>query len=509
MNTHHSTLFTLIAALAVTFSACKEEENPFYPTQPTSISIEDGAVLLRSEDGSLENYYDNHHPWINVNGSYNEKGTTIKYKYYISDDNTMFNKYTPGSVLEPNKHYFWYAVPFALHYNGDTVWGEKTAIHNFYYINQLNYFTTDNGDSEIAATIKFNKLKGFKNYRLTITPTEECGFSGKTFYIPEDKDSCYISIADNPEIPYMFNDYDDLNGTVYKPVIYNFTLSADITVGDKTITNSRTVNEIFLNKSNHVRDNEFNVYRVAEIGNQIWIIDDLRCKTIIGDVDVDKINDKYRYDSRYGDYIAEYPNEYIIEVPVKFSKEKITMYAFSHMWGDRAPIKGFKFARDIDWEELLVHYGFKYSRVSSSIEKYIAKSSPSWMSKYDPQNAFADSIYDKFYYTEQYNLHYNNFFREVCASKYGWTDNKGEPTGNGFLNIRPYGYVDKDSVWTSTQGLFAVYFCVDKQFIHDLNCLLVFDCQQEGVGYFSWVNFDPDDPNNDYYTPVRCVRYKD
>ena len=437
MNTKHfKTTAIAVLALMVTFNSCKEEENPFYPTQPTSISIEDGAVFFISDDV---------YPYIVVGGSNNEKGTEIKYKYYISDDNTTFKIYTAPkvygkpSILELNKHYFWYAVPFALHYNGDTVWGEKTAIHDFYlYESPTGELELTNVEDGFTILLKWsnNQQEYFKGATITVTPDSACNYDNTPITVPAGQDSYRISAGTMTDQKYQMYYHWDVKGINYKPVIYTFsvTLNYDFNGNTKAITINKK--GIFLDNEKYVADSYFNIYSIGKIGNRTWMLEDIRCKLPDDDDDfyynMNPKNEKYkqilhcivRHRNHFNDAIIEFEES-------------------AKMKGVFPIPQGYHLATDDDWNDLEATYGLAktdisdYCNVDANLKYFVP-----------------DSEYIKIdvYYRDGYSDVPNKYIgkevdiRSKLIAKNSWFDLEGNPIeGYGIFNAYPaYSYSRND-----------------------------------------------------------------
>lgn len=449
MNTHHSTLFTLIAALAVTFSACKEEENPFYPTQPTSISIEDGAVFFISDDIYEDYYYisskSNYLPYIVVGGSNNEKGTEIKYKYYISDDNTTFKIYTAPkvygepSILELNKHYFWYAVPFALHYNGDTVWGEKTAIHDFYlYESPTGELELTNVEDGFTILLKWsnNQQEYFKGATITVTPDSTCNYDNTPITVPAEQKSYRISAGTMADQKYQMYYHWDVKGINYKPVIYTFsvTLNYDFNGNTKTITINKK--GIFLDNEKYVADSYFNIYSIGKIGNRTWMLEDIRC-TLPGD-GKQFADDWYSRNEKYKQIL------HCLERGYAYDNNRIEFEEYVKKNGVYPIPQGYHLATDDDWNDLEATYGLAKTDISDYCNI-----------DYNHYYFIPDSEYIKtalYYWGDKYSDVPNKYIgkevdiRSKLIAKNSWFDLEGNPIeGYGIFNAYPaYSYWHSD-----------------------------------------------------------------
>lgn len=261
------TRFILYLAFAVMLAAsgCKETEdeptlNPI-PTVPTTFGLENGAEIT---DTTIT---------LNASGStVEDENLKVSYVYYIGTKADELEE-TPAEVtLEPYTQYFWCA-------RAETEAGESemTEIRTFYCVPNLLTLTSDNGDGEWAAIIRWNNAERFKSVTISATPDHE-GYTLESQTIEGGVDSCYFKTTKLEDDAYT-HAWDDAKGVYYEPVIYTFNVEAKAQVGDKTFTFTSSIKEILLDKQSCVRDHEFNVYRVQRIGTQTWLADDLRVRT--------------------------------------------------------------------------------------------------------------------------------------------------------------------------------------------------------------------------------------
>lgn len=261
------TRFILYLAFAVMLAAsgCKETEdeptpNPI-PTVPTTFGLENGAEIT---DTTIT---------LNASGStVEDENLKVSYVYYIGTKADDLEE-TPAEVtLEPYTQYFWCA-------RAETEAGESemTEIRTFYCVPNLLTLTSDNGDGEWAAIIRWNNADKFKSVTISATPDHE-GYTLESQTIEGGVDSCYFKTTKLEDDAYT-HAWDDAKGVYYEPVIYTFNVEAKAQVGDKTFTFTSSIKEILLDKQSCVRDHEFNVYRVQRIGTQTWLADDLRVRT--------------------------------------------------------------------------------------------------------------------------------------------------------------------------------------------------------------------------------------
>ncbi|MBO7432236.1 MAG: hypothetical protein J6U13_00635 [Salinivirgaceae bacterium] len=492
---------TAIAALAllVAFNSCKEKEDdntvPF-PYDEVEFIIPDYAAIEVATiipPYSLEDDFEQKNIDFEIEDFISTTNENVDVR--IGTDKEDLHSYESlfwWSELEPNTKYYWFAGGYLV---GEFKDYENTELRHLYTVS--NSPTTDNGDGEIAVVLRWSDPEHkFKNVKVEMTPTIDCGFAGKTFDVPDGQDSLCIKLADNAEIPIKLNDFDDKNGKNYEPIIYSFQLIADIMVDEEVYHYcSKKQKEIFLNKRQHVRDHEFNVYRVVEVGGQYWLADDLRCKTHFKEDAY--INGDYTY----------YNYDYMIsELP---SGAKGILYNAGELFATRFEyeqyiIDGYHIARVEDWQKLLKNYGVEQNM---SDDGSIYYNPPATIPDLTDDFKKWDSIAD-IRYLKSLTL---NLWNDIFASASDWVDSTGRnvyPTHSVF-NIKPFGYGWKKNKeqYIKGQGIGAIYYADEAAY------LISFYYGKDGVGYYpaNWYSYHSGYNYGEdvhYYLPIRLVKDK-
>ena len=233
MKTRFFTTAIALMALTFVFNSCeKEDDEPFhFPADQVELLLPDGAVV----DTTIRR--------ADIVSSTNPDYTVVVMVGTEKDNLSTFMG-NDKCVLKIDQKYYWQAKVV------DSKSGENSEfseIRSFYVLDPKMKVTmeTDNGETENAIVLRWSDIdhNKYKNIKLQMKPTKECGFAGKTFEIPDGQDSLYIRLADNPEIPYMFNDFDDLGdgnkcfGYFAPHWLLNYTLrgNASNTFGDWAI----------------------------------------------------------------------------------------------------------------------------------------------------------------------------------------------------------------------------------------------------------------------------------
>lgn len=475
MNTN---LFkTAIAALAllVTFNSCKKEEDePFlFPADQVELLLADGAAVGTKIQKS--DFYKTTLPG----------GKSVKIFYGKSADNITWELESGERAIDPFVKYYWRAAVYDAATKEYSDFSETRAFYSFAPIKAT--MESDNGETENAIVLRWEIVDkaNFSNVRVQMTPTKDCGFAGKTFDVPDGQDSLYIKWADNTEIPYLFNDFDDEHGKIYDPVVYEFQLMADVQIADKTvpIQCDNKVQEIFLNKSTHVHDYEFNVYRLVKIGNQIWTADNFIASSVCYN------NKMYKFSELelvYGSYVDnEQPDENgqtIVSLVYKpLTDEEVyetlrlpsgaetKIYNFlldieTHEWGSllyESPVHDSR--GNVDLARLLKMYavpkGFHISTVDDwlELERFYGVTIDTATPKRDGTTLYGYLYPEDFYIADFINEVYEGEdvgIRWQLSSQYDWYDTTGMLMRNipSQFNAKPFGCDEE------TKGNGVIYY---------------------------------------------------
>lgn len=379
-------------------SGCKEtEDEPSQiPTVPTTFSLEDGAeikglsVTLNAKGSTVE-----------------DRKLDVSYVYYIGKSADDLEETTAEVTLEPYTQYFWRAQ--AKTEAGE---GELSEIHTFYCVPDLE-LSSDNGSGEWAAIIRWNNADKFKSVTITATPDHE-GYTLENQTIEGGVDSCYFKTTEPKNDAYT-HWWDDEHGVYYEPVIYTFDVEAKAQVGNKTFTFTSSIKEILLDNEFEVRDHEFNVYRVVQIGNQKWFADDFRAKTTI--------------DGSTLDYVTSELESGSIGILYFTKKSHLELIA------NVAP-KGYHISTNEDWVKLEAYYG-----VDKEVEyfDYMYNMGDMFTLAHDTSEIFltddARDLIPQFFSGVEQNI------GKLLASGYDWkqTNETNHPDTKQPFNAKPFG----------------------------------------------------------------------
>ncbi|MCQ2227799.1 MAG: fibrobacter succinogenes major paralogous domain-containing protein [Bacteroidales bacterium] len=336
---------------------CKEESEPSnIPSIPTELNLEDGAVIEETEIT------------LSASGSIVEnENYNLRYRIYCGTSVDNMQEFNVDSEIElqPYTQYFWCAKGVA--WSGDVKeYSEASDIRTFYCVPPVEV-ETDNGDGNWAAVVRFKGLKDvIKKGKVAITPDKKGYPYQAELELAEGQDSCYLQLGNshNPTNAAYTHWWDDEKNIFYEPIIYDFDISLDLKVGDKIFTVTNKAREIILDKSSCARDIDFNVYRLIKIGNQTWMAEDFRAKSVVYNGKTYSLDDIDYWDKKYTPYRIVTLNSGAQGV-IYFYKP---YFSSSSKFGDGTGIdaryimegavpKGFHIPTFEDWAELESFYG--------------------------------------------------------------------------------------------------------------------------------------------------------
>lgn len=414
---------TTIAALAllVAFNSCKKDDDkPSFPAEDIKLLIDDGRVFAKQDSLRDEYFY-----------SGEKEGYSDRIAVGTTPDNL-------GSVslsdVEPFTKYYW-CVRVRDRKNPNPDEYIESEIRTFYYVTTPKITKVYNPEGDWATILKWEHNDYLKEATITLTPDKDCQYDKTPIVVNAAQDSCYISAGGEFDSKYAVYHqwWDDSKAQYYEPVVYSFkvTYRGEIDGHTFTLTND-SVKYIFLDRAKYAADNYFNVYRMGQIGNRTWLLDDLR------GIPINKRGEQEDHclvTSPLGFWACEYPSA--------FSDNKLNGYELGII------PKGFHLATDDDWQDLEYTYGVKktdcsnYAKANMFGEINIKLSMESAIRR---GGTILENFNKEITDTIKYVGKNKGIFRSLISEK-EWITNDSLQNiiegSNGF-NARPYG-----SVWSA------------------------------------------------------------
>ena len=420
---------TTVAALALmaTFNSCKKDDDkPSFPTEDIKLQIEDGKVITK-QDSLRDKYF--------------YSGEKEGYSDYITVGTTPDNL---GSIslsdVEPFTKYYW-CVRVRDRKNPNPNDYIQSEIRTFYYVIAPQITKIHNVEGDWAAIVKWEQSDYMKASKLTLTPDKDCKYDNTPIDLSAMTDSCYISAGSEFDSKYAVYHqwWDDSKAQYYEPVIYGFnvTFEGEIDGHYFTLTND-SVKYIFLDRAQYAADKQFNVYRMGQIGNRTWLLEDLRGIPV----------------NKFGEMVTPYWNRFDLDdVPLVMSPLGFKARLYSPMYYNNEAIipDGFHLATDDDWQDLEYNYGVEKTDCGDYTKSDV-------YSEMNTKMSMKNAIKYGDFYLDNYNkeiidtIKYvgkNKGVFSILISESEWiaTDTlENKMDGNNGFNARPYGTM----MWTST-----------------------------------------------------------
>ena len=364
--------------------------------------------------------------------------------------------------IKPFKKYYWYVLvrDWNDYYNT-----AQSEVRSFYYATCPQITKIYNVEGDWAAIVKWEQSDYMKASKLTLTPDKECKYDNTPIDLSAMTDSCYISAGDEFDSKYAVYHqwWDDTKAQYYEPVVYGFNITFDGEIdGHSFSVTSDTVKYIFLDRAKYAADKYFNIYRMGQIGNRTWLLEDLRGSVQIEGTDRAGLN-WFQINSK------------LLVSPLGF---KAMAYYVDIVESDKALAEiipaGFHLATDDDWQDLEYTYGLRrtktdeYKKWSANLAYYVADNI--WKGKYTNDTVF--------YVGQKEQL----FYKLISDKEWETPDSaKSLLNGQGGFNVRPYGIIESGGIG-------------GKQDVFKDNC---------ATAYLTTTTNGKDD--NGY--PIHCIRF--
>jgi len=416
----------VMAFVAVNFIGCKEEEKEYTwedCIEKVNEKLADGSVFYSDVLNKTD--------VVSVNAYY-EKRKEIETGSEVSigtSENNMTRLTEQGYALEPFTLYYIKYKPYFV-YGKDTTFNEEKTVKIYatpranlelkdvdYGIGEpaLNIhwgLLTENGNNIVEKDCYEGKVSSVKVY---MTTDDVVAYNREPIEFSTNTDSCYITQGgtyEKPDFPaYIIKYWKDGKKIIrYLSVKYDIKVEVAIKVGDKDFVYTGSIKNILMDKQQFVCDVEFDIYRIAKIGNQTWTID----------------NTYPIFDEK---------KEHQPPTLSAFYGETEVFYSFKGIRSVAIP--GYKMAEEKDWDELLAYYGIKMPQeiIGREIDKLLAK----------------DTSMQKYFTTE------GNW--DYLLSEFGWKDDDGNDLRieSGVFNALPTGIILEDNMSSSGEYEFATF----------------------------------------------------
>ena len=331
-----------------------------------------------------------------------------------------------------------------------------------------------NPEGDWATVLKWEHNDCLKEATVTLTPDKDCQYDKTPIVVSAAQDSCYISAGgefntDDQKYTVWHQWWDDSKAQYYEPVIYNFnvTFNGEIDGHTFTLTND-SVKYIFLDRAKYAADKQFNVYRMGQIGNRTWLLEDLR------GIQEDMAG-SYEVISPLGFKARLYPKKYNEIIP-----------------------EGFRLSTDEDWLDLEYTYGVgktkytDYQYWEEPLINYAMRQS---------SDQFYQELYEQYSKDTTIYAGVKNQILYKLASKNEWDSadsTRSTLDGMGVFNARPYGLLD---YWETRKNVYngeVVAFLTDTQDEHGYKIIRYLWGGNPGIGRIIY--------GYGAYYALRCVK---
>lgn len=270
------------------------------------------------------------------------------------------NSLSDTITLKPYKQYFCQVIPYD---KASGACGQASEIYTFYCVPPV-VAKTVNGNGEWSTTLDWGVAGDYMQATtISVTPNIE-GYPHEDNIVINKGQHSYkfkLGNASAPTNAAYTHWWDDSKAIYCEPIIYTYKFTITVAVGDKTFEFPQEVQDIIINTEDVVRDHEFNVYRLAKIGNKVWTIDDYRATTYYtywnGEYEKEEIHVSI-YDTNAAAY--NYPYCFC------YNEEQAESAKRNHHpeYKNLSIPEGFHVATEQDWLALEAYYG-----VQSEVKK--------------------------------------------------------------------------------------------------------------------------------------------
>lgn len=472
-------LTTAIAlmALTITFNSCDKKDDPapepekkgfVFPYEDVELAETDNMVFTSKEEIDDFEFFKNNSDDLSIR--------VYVGKYPEPDSLHYYN------VMEPNTKYYWCLQAERETY-GNTYTSEKSEVRSFYYV-AAPEISVHNVEGDWAAVVTWKHNDLLKDATITLAPDKDCEYDKTPITVSATQDSCYISAGSEFSKKYTVYHqwWDDSKAQYYEPVVYSFTatFSGEVEGTPFTVT-AAPVNYIFLDRATYAADKQFNVYRMGQIGNRTWLLEDLRGET---------------------------GSSVMLTSPLGF---KACAYSYKEYKNNSIIPEGFHLASDDDWQDLEYTYGVDKTDCNNYNlwEEWLGDKALIWGWSTGSDSLFKEYTKDTIDYV---GGHKDLFYMLRSDMEWERKDSINELLGGkGVFNIRPYGLWDSSFKDVQRKNIVEVYLTSTTKDINgsvddDQFVVRFFWSGNSGVARI-WVDMNKNGNYNIYYT-YRCVKDK-
>ena len=380
-------IFTLLALVVVVFSSCEDELKPSFEGIPELI-IDDNWDF-KSGDVLSDTVV---RLWSHGVSATNVEELAARILLGTDTENMVeCNSLSDTITLKPYNQYFCQVIPYD---KASGACGQASEIYTFYCVPPV-VAKTVNGNGEWSTTLDWGVAGDYMQpTTISVTPNIEGYPHENNIAIKKGQHSYKFKLGDtnSPTNAAYTHWWDDAKAIYCEPIIYTYKFTITVAVGDKTFEFPQEVQDIIINTEDVVRDHEFNVYRLAKIGNKVWTIDDYRATT-------------YYYADKF------LGADLVINKKTGGAYYKESASHFNYYYGLHNDVpEGFHISTDQDWLDLESYYG-----VTAMLrEKHYSDNAPRDFSYI----GYDGSQYD-YFHSEKF-IGNDKKIKACLSSPYGW-----------------------------------------------------------------------------------------
>ena len=426
-------IFTLLALVVVVFCSCEDEWKPTFEGIPELV-IDDNWDF-KSGDVVSDTIIRLRCFGVKANSS------DVEYKILLGTDTENMvecNSLSDTITLKPYNQYFCQVIPYD---EASGACGQVSEIYTFYCVPPV-VAKTVNGNGEWSTTLDWGVAGDYMQpTTISVTPNIEGYPHEDNIAIKKGQHSYKFKLgnASAPTNAAYTHWWDDSKAIYCEPIIYTYKFTITVAVGDTTFEFPQEVQDVIINTEDVVRDHEFNVYRLAKIGNKVWTIDDYRATTYYtywnGEYEKKEIS-VYIDDTNAATY--HYPFCFC------YNEEEAESAKRNHYpeYKNLSVPEGFHVSTEQDWLDLEALYG-----VVSDL--HFGKDDP-WYMEYANFGTWCSASYGQF--RPDIYVGSNQHIKAKLSSLYGWetcarNDSVEQSIGAGAIfNAKPSSSYDNDDV---------------------------------------------------------------